>query len=504
MPSVANLDFENPVGLSSSQIETIAIIGGGASGAIILDALLKEPHSKIKKITVFERQAKLGGVWLFNPQTIKTPNHLIKSGNLNLENDPQLSNPFLEHKYTRKIILPKNQQERFVQTPSYHGIKTNIIEQMMTYSDANKWDTTEEDTKYVVGTVVQDYIEKYIERNLSDPRVDLKLNSTVEDVERIARNDGYDDDKIQADIPYRFKVTVRTPHDEHQDLWYQQEFDSIVVATGHYHVPFIPHVPGLKQVQETFPDLVQHAKFYRKSEDYKNKTVVVVGSRASGCDLTKFVAREPHATVYQSIRNFDRTRFFSSRPNVIIKPPISNFAIDNKHNKLTVNFEDGSSLVQPDHVIYCTGYLFSYPYLNRLFDNSITYEGQTVSNLYQHTFLIQEPLIPFVGVPIDGISFRVFEYQAVLVSRFLTGKIQLPARNHQLQWVKERYQTKQNTRLFHTIGVVDALAYLQTLTQLGQVSSKVGVGREFPAMTPEDVLVYKEAGETLRKFWDER
>ena len=72
MPSLSDLDYENPVKIASTQIETVAIIGGGASGAIILDTLLKEP-SNIKKIVVFERQKKLGGIWLL----IKTLDRLL-------------------------------------------------------------------------------------------------------------------------------------------------------------------------------------------------------------------------------------------------------------------------------------------------------------------------------------------------------------------------------------------------------------------------------------------
>ena len=45
MPSLSDLDYENPVKIASTQIETVAIIGGGASGAIILDTLLKEPSN---------------------------------------------------------------------------------------------------------------------------------------------------------------------------------------------------------------------------------------------------------------------------------------------------------------------------------------------------------------------------------------------------------------------------------------------------------------------------
>lgn len=90
MPFLTDLDYENPVKLSETQIKTVAIIGGGASGAIILDSLLKEPSS-IEKIVLYERQNKLGGIWLFNKEIGETPNDLIKSGSYH--NDPQLANP---------------------------------------------------------------------------------------------------------------------------------------------------------------------------------------------------------------------------------------------------------------------------------------------------------------------------------------------------------------------------------------------------------------------------
>ncbi|RCK57267.1 Thiol-specific monooxygenase [Candida viswanathii] len=494
MPFLTDLDYENPVQLPISQIKTVAIIGGGASGAIILDSLLKEP-SGIEKIVVFERQYKVGGIWLLNEDIRSTPNELIKSGSY--ANDPQLPNPFHEIQTTDKeLVLPRSTQERFIETPSYAGIKTNILEKMMTYSDVNKWpiEGDYEQRKYIPGTLVQEYIQSYIDRNLDDPRVTLRLGSTVEDVERVERNDG-------AELPYRFKLTVRTAKDEDHDLWYQEEFDTVVVATGHYHVPFIPHVPGLKEIQELFPEKVQHAKFYRESGGYKNKTVIIVGSRASGADLSKFISREPGTIVYQSIRNFDNMKLLSNNSNITRKPTIEKYEIDGSNIKVV--FSDGSIVENPDHIIYCTGYLFSFPYLNRLTNNKII-DGKIVTNLYQHTFLVNEPLITIIGVPVDGISFRVFEYQSVLVSRYLTGKIALPNRKTQSEWVNQRFADKKNTRAYHTIGVADALNYSSDLVKLGEVLDKIDVGRKFPVMTPDDIILYKEAAETLSKFWDER
>ncbi|RCK67275.1 Thiol-specific monooxygenase [Candida viswanathii] len=478
MTILEDLDFGNPVGVSSSQVKTVAIIGGGASGAIILDSLLKEP-SGITKIVVFERQKKLGGDWIVNEETVSTPNDIVKSGSY--DNDPQLDNPFHEvDPGVRKLVLPKNTQERFIETPSYEGITTNIIERLMTFSDTNRWDVEGDDEarRYVGGNVVQQYIEKYINRNLGDPvsTYDLALQLKI------------------------FRVTVRTAEDDKHDLWYQEDFDTVVVATGHYHVPFIPHVPGLRDVQEQFPEKIQHAKFYRNPSAYKGKTVIVVGARASGVDLSRCISKEPGATVYQSIRNLETANFVFKNESLSTKPAIREYQIDG--SDVNVIFEDGTVIRNPDHIIYGTGYLFSYPFLNRFTNNKIT-DRLIVPGLYQHTFLISDPLITIIGVPVDGISFRVFEYQSILVARYLTGKITLPPRNVQTEWAANRLEEKKNTRAYHTISIVDALSYSQDLTRLGQVPDGVAVGRQFPVLTDEDILESKSSIEKLLKLWNE-
>lgn len=50
-----------------------------------------------------------------------------------------------------------------------------------------------------------------------------------------------------------------------------QDFDAVVVATGHYHVPYIPNFPGLSQWQSKWPNSVSHSKSYRVPEVYDGK-----------------------------------------------------------------------------------------------------------------------------------------------------------------------------------------------------------------------------------------
>ena len=48
----------------------------------------------------------------FNKDIRSTPNDLIKSGSYNLENDPQLPNPFhKQQEKAKKILLPKTHKK---------------------------------------------------------------------------------------------------------------------------------------------------------------------------------------------------------------------------------------------------------------------------------------------------------------------------------------------------------------------------------------------------------
>lgn len=478
MPSLEK-DNENHV-----RVKSVAIIGGGASGAIALDSLVKEGHFDL--IVLFERRDVLGGVWcLDNPGNLP---EVAQVGGTPEQADPPLENPFRNSEAKGTILAPKTNQYRYMETPSYPNLKTNITESLMTYSDLNLWTGEASDkTEFVDGLVVRNYIEAYILRNKSARNVSVEFSSTIEDVERIINDNGH-----------HYKLTIRQSSNDTHDTWYQRNFDAIVVASGHYHVPYIPEVAGLRQAQEKFPNLVKHAKYFRTPDPYKDKVVVVVGSRASGMDITRLLVGKA-SKVYHSRRNSQSPTLKNVTPKGVIKE------CKIVENQVVVVFDDESEVVAPDHIIYGTGYQFSYPFLDRLFaaDNQVlTHDGVLVPGLYQHTFLINDPLITFVGVPIDGVSFRVFEYQAILVARYLAGRITLPSVLEQELWRNERFSKKGPSRSYHTIGADDALEYMLELARLGYLEKSLVAGRKFPEFTTKDLEKYLDARDRLRAFWD--
>jgi cation diffusion facilitator CzcD-associated flavoprotein CzcO len=55
------------------------------------------------------------------------------------------------------------------------------------------------------------------------------------------------------------------------DYWWTETFDALVVASGHYNVPYVPPIPGLKEFAEQYPGSVEHAKQYRGPKKYRGK-----------------------------------------------------------------------------------------------------------------------------------------------------------------------------------------------------------------------------------------
>lgn len=50
-----------------------------------------------------------------------------------------------------------------------------------------------------------------------------------------------------------------------------QDFDAVVVASGHYHAPRIPDIPGLPEAKARWPSRIFHSKRYRRPDSFAGK-----------------------------------------------------------------------------------------------------------------------------------------------------------------------------------------------------------------------------------------
>ena len=91
------------------------------------------------------------------------------------------------------------------------------------------------DIPFAYGPFVPHWIPKqYIENYFSQHRLDnlLVLNTTVEEVSRIPSEDNEPFD--------RWKLTLRQYDATRQlDVWWQEEYDALIIANGHYSVPSV-------------------------------------------------------------------------------------------------------------------------------------------------------------------------------------------------------------------------------------------------------------------------
>lgn len=452
--------------VKSGEVKSVAIIGGGASGAIALSALVNE--GKFDEIVLYERRNVLGGVWVVDPQ----PDELqVLPGANNL--DPKL--PIPQFGDQGEFKAKRSKQQRYEQTPSYERLKSNVAEKLMTYSDLNRWDAADDeriDGVFVQGQVIQRYVETYLYRH----KEHIVFSTTVESLTK---------DYTREDS--KFKLTLRTETDEVDDdgqpldRWTKRSFDAVVIATGHYHVPTIPNVPGIREVYHKFPGVIAHSKTFRSAERYRDQTILVVGSRASGSDISALAV----GVAKQVILSRRTVLFKDIDDRIVTKPVISRYEVVGED--FVVHFEDGSTVTNPDRVVYGTGFRYSYPFLNDTYPGFLTKSGTVAPDLYQHTFYNKDHRLAVVGAPIDAISFRAFEYQAVLVARFFAQKIELPPLEEQIRWCLTRYQEKGDTRLYHTIDWGKKLDWLQLLKELGGGGKPIGgAGRPFPEFSQSD------------------
>lgn len=67
-----------------------------------------------------------------------------------------------------------------------------------------------------------------------------------------------------------WKVTVNNAQDRNR---YTEEFDAVVIATGHYAVPYVPDFPGLKELNKSQHIQILHSRDYRSPDEFKDKVI---------------------------------------------------------------------------------------------------------------------------------------------------------------------------------------------------------------------------------------
>lgn len=339
-----------------------------------------------------------------------------------------------------------------------------------------------EDTPFRHHSVVRKWVESLVHRNGYDNFV--SYNTTVELTEKFGAE---------------WRLVLRKPSAATgEDEWWEERFDAVVVASGHFNVPYIPHIDGLADFERARPGSVKHSKMFRGRDAYRGKKVIVVGASVSGADIAYDLIGVAHDPVYAVVLGHKANGYFGDvafqHPGIARKPSISH--ITSTNGERTVHFVDGTSIRDVDEIIFGTGYSWSVPFLPQ-----VKVRNNRVPGLYQHVVYQEDPTLLFIGAVGAGLTFKVFEWQAVLAARILADRATLPPLEEQQQWEKDRIAKKGDGPGF-TLIFPDFEEYFETVRKLAG-EPKDGKGRSLPPFDKEWFEVFMAGHERRKKWWRE-
>lgn len=329
-------------------------------------------------------------------------------------------------------------------------------------------------------------VKDYIQTTISSFEDLVQYNTSVEKV-------------MKHGTKWIISLRVINKNGKDHDYWYEEVYDAIIVANGHYSIPYIPKVSGLVELQQQNSDIIQHTKSFRKVSEYKDKKILIVGTGTSATDLISDVLGLSKSPIVVSSRREPGELFkysFGDSKKILVKPEI--FKIDVSDDKLTahIQFVDGSVVRNVEKIIFATGYLYDFPFFRQ---NEVTVNKYNrVENLYQHIFKMDDPTLSFVGIVVASITIRVFEYQSTLISGVLRGRVSLPPIEEQNIWEEERIVTKGNSRAFHVIPPEYQKYYEDLLDLVGPYS---GLGHKLEPYDKKWEEIINNAISLKLKYW---
>lgn len=237
-------------------------------------------------------------------------------------------------------------------------------------------------------------------------------------------------------------------------------YDAVVVASGHYTVPYVPAIEGIETWNLAYPGVISHSKFYDSPEAFKGKKVIVVGNSASGIDIGAQIASVSKGPLLASSRS---ESYLSPGPAAdrIEYPEIVEFLSPATQDR-AVRFKDGRIEDGIDAILFCTGYLYSFPFLSSL-QPPVVRDGSRTLNVYQQLFYIENPTLVFPVLPQKVIPFPLSENQAAVFARVFSGRLSLPSKAEMKAWEESVVAEKGDGKTFHVLAFPKDAEYLNFL-----------------------------------------
>ncbi|WP_226064718.1 flavin-containing monooxygenase [Kaistella polysaccharea] len=382
------------------QNKRIGIIGAGPSGLAQIRAFeaLKDQGENMPEIICFEKQSNWGGMW----------NYSWRTG---------------VGKYGEPI-----------HGSMYKYLWSNGPKECLEFSDYSFDDHFKKPiSSYPPRPVLFDYIEGRIKK--SGARDYIRFDTTVRWV-------SYDEDT------QKFTVVL---DDLKINKTYSEEFDYLVVASGHFSTPNMPYFKGI----ETFSGNVMHAHDFRGADQFRDRKLLLIGSSYSAEDIGIQCYKHGAKAVTLSYRSNPIGHDWPEGVKEV--PLVTHFDGD------TAYFKDGTS-EDYDAVIMCTGYQHKFPFLPdelRLKTKNNLYPD----NLYKGIFFNDLPQLIYLGMHDQYYTFNMFDTQAWVARDFMINRLELPSEGERRvdinKWLERNDQLKTSWENvdFQTDYIKDLLAH---------------------------------------------
>jgi trimethylamine monooxygenase len=339
----------------------VAVIGAGPSGLAQLRSFqsAEAKGAEIPEVVCFEKQDNWGGLWNYTWRTgIDQNGEPVHSSMYRYlwSNGPKEGLEFADYSFDEHFGRP---------IPSYppRAVLFDYIEGRVKKAGVRKW---------------------------------IRFSTAVRQVT-------YDADSAL------FTVTVNDLVKGHT---YSEQFDYVVMASGHFSTPNVPEFEGFA----TFNGRVLHAHDFRDAREFAGKDVLLIGTSYSAEDIGSQLWKYGCKSITISYRS---------------KPMGLNWPDNWEEHPLlervdgdTAYFKDGSSKAV-DAIILCTGYVHHFPFLGddlRLESNNRLWP----LGLYNGVVWEKNPQLFYLGMQDQWYTFNMFDTQAWFARDVMLGRIKLP------------------------------------------------------------------------------
>lgn len=227
--------------------------------------------------------------------------------------------------------------------------------------------------------------------------------------------------------------------------------------------------------------------------------MVVVGASVSGADIAYDLAThrvtKDGGLVHAIVLGHKYNGYFGDEaflhPLIHRHPSIARVDAATR----TVHLIDGTSIPDVDHLIFGTGYSWSLPFLPQ-----VSVRNNRVPGLYQHVVWRADPTLLFVGAVGAGLTFKIFEWQAVYAARVLAGRGEVPSEEEMAAWEEARVEAKGDGPGFQMV-YPDFEEYFEKLRALAGPPTEKGEGRTLPKFEEAWFQAFMEGHERRKEMW---